>query len=35
MNAKKPQRILADDLAGLDLVPPVSELFQPIEGGSR
>jgi hypothetical protein len=32
MNAKKPQRVLADDLAGFDLVPPVSELFQPIEG---
>jgi hypothetical protein len=32
MNAKKPERVFADDLAGLDFVPPVSELFQPIEG---
>src|ERR1700733_2650428 len=34
MNTKKPERVLANDLAGFDLVPPVSELFQPIEGRS-
>src|SRR5579872_786420 len=32
MNAKKPDRVLTDDLAGLDFVPPVGELFQTIEG---
>jgi hypothetical protein len=32
MNAKKPKRVLADNFAGFDLVPSVSELFQPIEG---
>src|ERR1700733_12930487 len=32
MNTKKPERVLANDLAGFDLVPSVSELFQPIEG---
>ena len=32
MNAKKPERVLANDLARFDLVPPVSQLFQPIEG---
>jgi hypothetical protein len=32
MNAKKPNSILAHNLARFDLMPPVSELFQPIEG---
>jgi hypothetical protein len=32
MNAKKPERVLANDLTGFDLVPSVGELFQPIEG---
>ena len=31
MNAKKPERVLAHDLTGLDLVPSAGELFQPIE----
>src|ERR1700678_3339702 len=34
MNTKKSERVLADGLAGFDLVPPVSQLFQPIEGRS-
>ena len=32
MNTKKPERVLADDLAGFNLVPPAGEAFQPIEG---
>src|ERR1700722_392700 len=32
MNAKKPERVLANDLARFDLVPPVGQLFQPMEG---
>ena len=32
VNAKKPERVLANDLARFDLVPPVGKLFQPIEG---
>ena len=31
MNAKKSERVLANDLTRFDLVPPVSHLFQPIE----
>jgi len=32
MNAKKPDRVLANDLARFDFMPPVGKLFQPMEG---
>ena len=32
MNAKKPERVLANDLARFNLVPPVGKLFQPMQG---
>jgi hypothetical protein len=31
MNAQQPDRVLAHDLAGFDLVPPIGELLQPIK----
>src|SRR5271163_4903722 len=32
MDTKESERVLADDLAGFNLVPPVGQPFQPIEG---